>query len=50
MKYIFKLVVTVDDDMGFDSAEIVKDQIEEALRDAFNAGLYAKLVLVGEEI
>lgn len=49
MEYEFKLLIEVDEDMGFDSIDIVKNHIEEALRDAGDSGIYVTLIPIEEE-
>ena len=46
MQYKFEIVVEVDPEMGFDTAEIVQEHIEEAIRDAGDAGISVKLKIL----
>ncbi len=46
MTFEFKLLVEVDEDMGFDSMEIVKSHIEQAIRDAGDAGITVTIIPV----
>ena len=46
MNLKFEIIVDVDEDMGFDTPEIVQDHIEEAIRDAGDAGISFKLKLI----
>ena len=46
-KFVFKVTVTPDEGMGMDSAEVVKDQIEEALRNhGFDNGIDVAVELI----
>ena len=48
MRYKFEIEVEVDPDMGFDSAEIIKEHIEEAIRDAGDSGISVKIQILEE--
>lgn len=45
----YELVVIADEEMGFTSVEVLTNHISEAIRDAGDAGLSFKLLVVAEE-